>query len=54
MGGRKGAPGVLEGYKDEEARDESRAWVSLLEGDVHAALVTFLVQSGVMFLIRSL
>ena len=29
----------LEGYKDEAARDESRAWVALLEGVVHAALV---------------
>ncbi|TFK42346.1 hypothetical protein BDQ12DRAFT_719226 [Crucibulum laeve] len=29
----------LEGYKDELARDESRAWVSVLEGDVHAALI---------------
>ena len=29
----------LEGYKDQEARVESRAWVSLLEGVVHAALV---------------
>lgn len=29
----------LEGYKDQAALDESRAWVSLLEGDVHAALV---------------
>lgn len=29
----------LEGYKDEVARDESRAWVALLEGVVHAALV---------------
>jgi len=29
----------LEGYIDAEARDESRAWVSLLEGPVHAALV---------------
>jgi metaxin len=38
----RGSPDVLEGYKDEEARDESRAWVSLLEGDVHAALVTLL------------
>jgi metaxin len=28
-----------EGYVDESARDESRAWVSLLEGAVHAALV---------------
>jgi metaxin len=28
----------LEGYKDQVARDESRAWVSLLEGHVHAAL----------------
>ena len=31
----------LEGYIDEQARDESRAWVSLLEGAVHAALVRF-------------
>lgn len=29
----------LEGYIDEKAKDESRAWVSLLEGAVHAALV---------------
>ncbi|KIL00922.1 hypothetical protein PAXRUDRAFT_821124, partial [Paxillus rubicundulus Ve08.2h10] len=29
---------ALEGYKDEQARDESHAWVSLLEGTVHAAL----------------
>jgi metaxin len=29
----------LEGYRDEVARDESRAWVALLEGTVHAALV---------------
>jgi metaxin len=29
----------LEGYKDQEARVESRAWVSLLEDVVHAALV---------------
>ncbi|KAL0565865.1 hypothetical protein V5O48_016153 [Marasmius crinis-equi] len=29
----------LEGYKDEAAKDESRAWVTLLEGPVHAALV---------------
>ncbi|KAF8263056.1 hypothetical protein EI94DRAFT_1599203 [Lactarius quietus] len=28
----------LEGYKDSEARDESHAWIALLEGDVHAAL----------------
>lgn len=28
-----------EGYTDENTRDESRAWVSLLEGAVHAALV---------------
>lgn len=30
---------TLEGYKDAEARDESRAWVSLLEGPVHSELV---------------
>ncbi|KAF9227827.1 hypothetical protein BS17DRAFT_774375 [Gyrodon lividus] len=29
---------ALEGYKDDRARDESHAWVSLLEGTVHAAL----------------
>lgn len=29
---------ILEGYKDEEARNESRAWISLLEGDIHSAL----------------
>lgn len=31
----------LEGYRDEGARDESRAWVALLEGTVHVALVSF-------------
>lgn len=41
----------LEGYKDEAARDESRAWVSLLEGNIHSALVsrlqlTYLSWSG--------
>lgn len=30
---------ALEGYADEPARDESRAWVALMEGNVHAALV---------------
>lgn len=29
----------FEGYRDESARDESRAWISLLEGNVHVALV---------------
>ncbi|KAF8743648.1 hypothetical protein AX14_001702 [Amanita brunnescens Koide BX004] len=29
----------LEGYRDESARDESRAWVTLLEGTVHAVLL---------------
>ena len=29
----------LEGYKDVASRDESRAWVALLEGAVHAALL---------------
>lgn len=32
----------LEGYRDEAARDESRAWVTLLEGTVHAVLVRVL------------
>ncbi|KAK0210980.1 hypothetical protein DFS33DRAFT_1296687 [Desarmillaria ectypa] len=31
--------GGLEGYKNEAARDESRAWVALLEGRIHAALL---------------
>ncbi|PVG02645.1 hypothetical protein CPB86DRAFT_724876 [Serendipita vermifera] len=31
----------LKGYQDEEARDESKAWTTLLEGDVHAALRAF-------------
>lgn len=34
-----GDMGPLEGYRDEATRDESHAWVSLLEGKVHAALV---------------
>ena len=32
--------GELEGYRNEQARDESRACVALLEGVVHAALVS--------------
>ena len=32
----------LEGYKDSESRDESHAWIALLEGDIHAALVRLL------------
>ncbi|KAI0819029.1 hypothetical protein BC629DRAFT_1579404 [Irpex lacteus] len=39
--GKLGEIGPLEGYIDEAARDESRAWVSLLEGNVHAALLAF-------------
>ncbi|KIM71976.1 hypothetical protein PILCRDRAFT_830051, partial [Piloderma croceum F 1598] len=30
---------AFDGYRDEAARDESHAWVSLLEGKVHAALI---------------
>lgn len=37
--GKVGEAGPLEGYVDEAAKDESRAWVALLEGNVHAALV---------------
>ncbi|KAI0253535.1 hypothetical protein BJV78DRAFT_1280863 [Lactifluus subvellereus] len=33
-----GALDDLEGYKDIGSRDESHAWIALLEGDVHAAL----------------
>lgn len=29
----------LEGYQDEQSRDESRAWVALLEGTIHAGLL---------------
>ncbi|KAM5538057.1 hypothetical protein V8D89_008254 [Ganoderma adspersum] len=36
--GQVGAFDELEGYADEAAKDESRAWVALLEGNVHAAL----------------
>ncbi|KAF8586554.1 hypothetical protein K439DRAFT_1615089 [Ramaria rubella] len=32
----------LEGYINEQAKDESRAWISLLEGSVHAALLSYL------------
>ncbi|KAI0636411.1 hypothetical protein C8Q77DRAFT_1051288 [Trametes polyzona] len=39
--GRVGALDELEGYVDAAARDESRAWVSLLEGNVHAALMLY-------------
>ncbi|KAF5389833.1 hypothetical protein D9757_003608 [Collybiopsis confluens] len=28
-----------EGYRDEASKDESRAWVALLEGNIHAALI---------------
>jgi len=34
-----GEEDVFEGYIDEAAKDESHAWVALLEGKVHAALV---------------
>lgn len=36
-----GAPDPLEGYKDKASKDESHAWVTLLEGNVHAALVRY-------------
>ena len=38
-----GALDDLEGYKDIDSRDESHAWIALLEGDVHAALVSFVL-----------
>lgn len=41
----------LEGYRDENARDESRAWVSLLEGNIHSALVSIL--PAALFLFKS-
>jgi metaxin len=40
--GKVGALDDMEGYKDVESRDESHAWIALLEGDVHAALVSLL------------
>ena len=40
MHGKVGALNDLEGYKDVQSRDESHAWIALLEGDVHAALVS--------------
>ena len=42
-------PNDLEGYKDDAARDESRAWVSLLEGHVHAALEFSTPQPSYLF-----
>lgn len=42
MQGVHGWSSELEGYIDSQARDESRAWVALMEGVVHAALVCFL------------
>lgn len=43
----------LEGYRDEAARDESRAWVSLLEGTVHAALLLHMPQDSFWRLLLS-
>jgi metaxin len=40
--GKIGALDDFQGYKDVESRDESHAWIALLEGDVHAALVSLL------------
>ena len=34
-----GGRGEWEGYSDEKSRDESVAWIALLEADVQAALV---------------
>ncbi|KAJ8078968.1 hypothetical protein PM082_013252 [Marasmius tenuissimus] len=42
----------LEGYKDEAAKDESRAWVTLLEGPVHAALVRLVLSRLVVLYSR--
>jgi metaxin len=38
--GKVGALDDFDGYRDVESRDESHAWIALLEGDVHAALVS--------------
>lgn len=40
---------AFEGYKDNEAKDESRAWVSLLEGTVHSALVSLFMHFKAFF-----
>ncbi len=47
---------VFEGYRDEKAKEESRAWVSLVEGAVHPALVNacLLASSFYLKLITSL
>ncbi|KAK7693810.1 hypothetical protein QCA50_003382 [Cerrena zonata] len=45
-----GELGELEGFIDEKARDESRAWVKLLEGDIHAALEVFQPAKGASML----
>lgn len=49
-----GGPGELEGYISEAARDESRAWVALMEGKVHAALVIMsrLLRTSIGSLVR--
>ncbi|TBU46462.1 hypothetical protein BD309DRAFT_888538 [Dichomitus squalens] len=47
--GQTGAFDELEGYADEAARDESRAWVALLEGNVHAALTLSQPSSSSLF-----
>lgn len=44
----------LEGYQDEAAKDESREWVSLLEKDVHTALVRPLLLWCSFLVLRSL
>lgn len=49
-----GGSGELEGYFSEAARDESRAWVALMEGKVHAALVIMsrLLRTSIGSLVR--
>jgi len=44
-----GALDDLEGYKDVDSRDESHAWIALLENDVHAALVSHCLPSLLSF-----
>lgn len=41
-------PDALEGYRDQAAKDESHAWVALLKGIVHAALVRLPAQLSVV------
>ncbi|KIY73262.1 hypothetical protein CYLTODRAFT_387329 [Cylindrobasidium torrendii FP15055 ss-10] len=40
---------ALEGYKTESDRDESQAWIALLEGNIHAALMLAQPTSSLLY-----